>query len=176
MPKNRGFHHGQRFTVFNTPLGWMALLASPNGITSLTLPYPTEKAAAEAISTGKEAMRAGKDCFLEAISQIQQYMSGKPVKFTMELDLSAGTAFQQQVWSCCRNIPYGKTRSYSWIAHQVGKPSAARAVGNALNKNPIPIIIPCHRVIAADGSIGGYGGGLSVKRELLALEDITVKE
>ena len=81
-----------------------------------------------------------------------------------------GTPFQQKVWAALREIPYGETRSYGQIAAQVGNPKASRAVGMANNRNPIAIIVPCHRVIGANGSLTGYAGGLNVKQELLALE------
>ena len=102
--------------------------------------------------------------------QIKAYLSGKPVHFNYRLDLSSGTAFQQKVWRAMQAIPRGETRSYAWLAKKVGKPKAARAVGAACGANPVPIVVPCHRVIASDGSLGGFGGGLAMKRRLLALE------
>ena len=102
--------------------------------------------------------------------QLQACASGKPVRFTCRLDLSSGTAFQQKVWRVLQTIPRGETRSYAWVARKIGNPSAVRAVGGACGANPIPIIIPCHRVIASDGSLGGFGGGTALKRRLLALE------
>jgi O-6-methylguanine DNA methyltransferase len=86
------------------------------------------------------------------------------------LDLSAGTAFQQAVWQALCRIPYGETRSYAWVAGQIGRPRATRAVGSACGANPIPVIVPCHRVIASDGSLGGFSCGLKWKKRLLALE------
>ena len=102
--------------------------------------------------------------------QLQAYAAGKPVRFTCELDLSSGTPFQQKVWRALLTIPRGQTRSYGWVARRVGKPKAVRAVGAACGANPIPIIVPCHRVIASDCSLGGFGGGLALKRRLLELE------
>ena len=104
-----------------------------------------------------------------AAEQLSEYFSGKRFEFDLPLDLR-GTPFQKSVWSALRDIPYGETRSYKDIACAVGKPTACRAVGSANNKNPISILIPCHRVIGADGSLVGYGGGLDVKSTLLALE------
>ncbi|HVM61881.1 MAG TPA: methylated-DNA--[protein]-cysteine S-methyltransferase [Verrucomicrobiae bacterium] len=104
------------------------------------------------------------------IRQLQQYAAGKLVRWTVPLDTSAGTDFQQRVWGALTTIPRGETRSYGWVAQQIGKPKAARAVGLACGANPIPVVIPCHRVIAGDGSIGGFGGGLPMKQRLLALE------
>jgi len=116
-----------------------------------------------------------KDCMPEARRQILEYFSGRRQRFELPLDLFLGTPFQQKAWRGLCRIPFGKTRSYGWLAGQTGKPSAARAVGQANGKNPIPVIVPCHRVIAADGSIGGFSGGLGLKRKLLALEGIVIE-
>jgi methylated-DNA-[protein]-cysteine S-methyltransferase len=140
----------------------------------LTLPHTTEKEAIGELGLHPDAVRMSFERFDEAVSRIREYLRGKTVEFSDQLDLSAGTEFQRQVWSSCRSIPYGQTRSYGWIAKQIGKPGASRAVGNALGKNPVPIIIPCHRVLAAGGAIGGFSGGLATKRKLLALEGIEV--
>ena len=104
------------------------------------------------------------------IRQLQAYASGKPVRFTAPLDLSAGAPFQRKVWLVLRTIPRGQTRSYAWVAQKIGKPRAARAVGAACAANPVPILVPCHRVVASDGSLGGYSGGLHMKKRLLELE------
>ena len=88
----------------------------------------------------------------------------------MPLDLSAGTQFQQQVWQALRTIPRGETRSYAWVARQIGRPKAARAVGAACGANPVLLLVPCHRVVASDGTLGGFSCGLPLKRRLLALE------
>jgi methylated-DNA-[protein]-cysteine S-methyltransferase len=111
--------------------------------------------------------------FLRKFSRkLRQYAAGKSVRWTVPLDLSAGTTFQQSVWHVLKTIPRGETRSYGWVAQQIGKPESSRAVGMACGANPIPVVIPCHRVIAGDGSIGGFGGGLPMKRRLLALEAV----
>jgi|CXWL01.1.fsa_nt_gi methylated-DNA-[protein]-cysteine S-methyltransferase len=105
----------------------------------------------------------------QAARQLEEYFSGQRKKFDFTFDLS-GTAFQRQVWGELSKIPYGKTVSYRDIAQRIRNPKAVRAVGSANGKNPVCIMIPCHRVIAADGSIGGYSGGLDIKRKLLKLE------
>jgi len=102
--------------------------------------------------------------------RLQQYAEGKSVRWEIPVDLSSGTIFQRQVWHALTKIPHGETRSYGWIAKQIGKPEASRAVGAACGANPVPVIVPCDRVIAGDGSLGGFGGGLPMKRRLLALE------
>lgn len=101
--------------------------------------------------------------------QLEEYFAGKRTDFDLPFDIE-GTAFQKQVWKALSKIPYGKTVSYSDIAKKINNPKAVRAVGSANGKNPLCIIIPCHRVIAADGTLGGYSSGLHIKTKLLALE------
>ena len=105
----------------------------------------------------------------EAAKQLKDYFAGKRTRFDLKL-APEGTDFQRQVWKALRTIPYGKTISYGELAGKIGNPKAVRAVGGANGKNPIPIVIPCHRVIGADGSLTGFGGGLETKVALLALE------
>ncbi len=105
----------------------------------------------------------------KVVTQLKEYFEGKRTKFTLRLE-TEGTKFQKAVWNELMNIPYGETRSYKEIAIAIKNAKACRAVGTANGKNPIAIIIPCHRVIAHDGSIGGYGGGLPIKKKLLKLE------
>jgi len=92
------------------------------------------------------------------------------VSFSDGLDLDQGTPFQRRVWRTLLDIPRGETRSYSWVAEQIGRPDAARAVGQAVGANPLAIVVPCHRVVASDGGLGGYGGGLALKETLLQIE------
>ncbi len=107
--------------------------------------------------------------FPAAVEQLTAYFTGELTAFDIELDL-VGTAFQRRVWSALQTIPYGQTASYGQIAEQIGAPGAARAVGLANGHNPISIIVPCHRVVGANGSLTGYGGGVDRKRFLLDLE------
>lgn len=106
----------------------------------------------------------------EAEKQLREYFAGKRKIFSLPL-APEGTPFQRAAWEALQKIPYGETRSYAWEAMQMGRPGACRAVGNANGKNPLPILIPCHRVIAADGTIGGYSSGVWRKEYLLALEN-----
>ena len=108
--------------------------------------------------------------FGDLAERLKRYASGKRVTFDDKLDLANATPFQQAVWEATRAIPYGETHSYEWIARRIGKPKAARAVGQALNRNPFPIIVPCHRVIGKSGGLTGFSCGLDVKRRLLELE------
>ncbi len=107
--------------------------------------------------------------FAEVIRQLQAYFRGELKEFDLPLVLE-GTEFQRRVWNALRTIPYGETISYAQLAARISNPKAVRAVGLANGSNPIPIIIPCHRVIGSDGSLTGFGGGLPIKRKLLALE------
>ena len=100
--------------------------------------------------------------------QLRRYFGGEPVRFTIPLDLR-GTAFEREVWAALQKIPYGQTRTYAQIAAQIERPDAARAVGRANGKNPVSVVVPCHRVVAAHGP-GGYGAGIETKRALLDLE------
>jgi O-6-methylguanine DNA methyltransferase len=97
-------------------------------------------------------------------------MDGARREFTFPVDWSAGTCFQRKVWKAITRIPYGRVRSYQWVAMRVGGKQYARAVGMALGANPVPIVVPCHRIVAHDGSLGGFSGGLPMKRRLLNLE------
>jgi methylated-DNA-[protein]-cysteine S-methyltransferase len=106
------------------------------------------------------------------IDELDRYFAGNLTTFTVPLDPASGTPFQREVWKALTEIPYGKTSSYSGVARAVGRPKAFRAVGSANGRNDIPILIPCHRVIRADGTLGGYGSGLKIKKALLDLEEV----
>lgn len=109
----------------------------------------------------------------EAVRQIGDYLAGARRDFDLPLDI-AGTPFQESVWKALRDIPFGSTISYKELAARISNPKAVRAVGTANGRNPVCIIIPCHRVIAADGTLGGYSGGLPNKRRLLAVESVHI--
>jgi methylated-DNA-[protein]-cysteine S-methyltransferase len=106
----------------------------------------------------------------QAARELLTYLEAKQKKFSVKLDLRGTTPFQRKVWRATCKIPYGQVRTYAWIADKLGDPNCARAVGNALGRNPIPIFIPCHRVVGAHGGLGGFSAGLSFKRWLLSLE------
>jgi len=161
---------GLKYTVANIGVGWVGVLGSNSGLLKITLPQGTAQEA-ERLLGGRvrEAARSG-DFFTDLIERLRGYFAGYRVAFNDELDLSSATAFQHEVWQLTRLIPYGETRSYSWVAEKLGRAGAGRAVGQALTRNPLPIIVPCHRVVAKDGGLGGYRGGLTEKRYLLRLE------
>lgn len=104
------------------------------------------------------------------VEQLESYLAGRRRDLRVRFSLPQGTPFQRRVWQTTRTIPYGETRSYAWVAERMGCPRAARAVGQALGRNPLPLLIPCHRVVASNGSLGGFTGGLEIKRKLLGLE------
>ena len=106
--------------------------------------------------------------------ELDQYFAGKSREFHYPIHFFSGTEFEQKVWRALKTIPYGETRSYAWLAEEIGNPLAVRAVGGANGKNQIPIVIPCHRIILSNGKLGGYSGGLSFKKKLLELEGITL--
>jgi methylated-DNA-[protein]-cysteine S-methyltransferase len=159
------------FEVCETRLGWIGVVGSPNGIKKIILPLKSKEAVLDQIvSYGCEAENQHKTCFADLTNRMRRYFSGEPVDFADKLDLSGATRFQQNVWRTVRNIPRGQTRSYDWVANQLGLPGAARAVGQALRRNPLPIVIPCHRIIGSDGKLGGFSGGVEIKKLLLRLE------
>ncbi len=110
------------------------------------------------------------DRLQSVLNEIHDYFNGNQVNFKSSLDLRIGTVFQRKVWDKISKIPHGKLRTYKWIASEIGNINAVRAVGNAVGKNPVPPIIPCHRVIRTDGKLGGFSSGISLKKWLLKLE------
>ena len=102
--------------------------------------------------------------------QLTDYFRGRLRQFDQDIVFLQGTDFEKEVWLSLREVPYGETRPYKWLAEKVGNPKAVRAVGRALGRNPIPIVLPCHRIIESDGSIGGYSSGVDIKRRLLDME------
>ena len=158
------------YTVFETEAGWMAVLASDRGLLLTSLPRAEVEEAF--LELRDDASRATRDDagLGDLAERFRRYFRGEAPPFPEQLDPSSGTPFQRRVWEAAQRIPYGETRSYGWIAEEIGKPRAARAVGPAIGSNPLGIIIPCHRVIAGDGTLGGFGGGLPLKQRLLDME------
>ncbi|MGA1039678.1 MAG: methylated-DNA--[protein]-cysteine S-methyltransferase [Ilumatobacteraceae bacterium] len=148
--------------VIATPIGRLTLVASSKGLQHVTF-------GAKKLSTAKSVSSKANDHLTQTERQLREYFAGKRKKFSIKLDISS-TEFQESVWYALNKIAYGKTVSYAQQAKLVRKPKAFRAVGSANGKNPVAIILPCHRVIASNGTLGGYGGGLAIKRKLLALE------
>jgi O-6-methylguanine DNA methyltransferase len=158
-----------------TAWGWVGIASSPGGLLALTLPEPTQERALKPLLERWDGEQLHDDPRLDGLkTKLQRYFDGQRVLFDEPLDLRAATAFQGRVWSAVRDIPCGETRSYGQIARQVGSPGAARAVGQAMATNPLPIIVPCHRVIGSGGNLCGFGGGLDLKRRLLEMEGVPI--
>lgn len=177
-----------RYTIFHSQVGSLFLAASEKGLVALEFdarlsgqqtirPNPRDLRSEHAHNGAYSGRRTGNKIeFVESDTEMQvytrqldEYFAGERRQFNFELDLR-GTDFQLACWQALLEIPYGKTRTYADIARAVGKPHGFRAVGMANNRNPIAIVVPCHRVIASDGTLCGYGGGLDIKRKLLELE------
>ena len=148
----------------DTPIGAITILANENSIIGIDFGIVRQTNSLEKMTPVVE----------QCICELDEYFNKKRKKFDVKIELF-GTDFQKKVWNALMTIPYGKTCSYGAIARAVGNSKAMRAVGSANGANPIPIIVPCHRVIASSGDIGGYSGGLAIKRTLMSIENITLK-
>jgi methylated-DNA-[protein]-cysteine S-methyltransferase len=151
------------YTTFESPVGPLLLAGDADALRLVS--FESSKHAAPPQADWKQ----DKAPFAEVVRQLQAYFCGELREFDVLLVLE-GTEFQLRVWNTLREIPYGETISYLQLAERIGNPKAVRAVGLANGSNPIPIIVPCHRVIGSDGSLTGFGGGLSTKKKLLELE------
>ena len=154
--------------VMSSPVGKLTLVASKNGLVAIDV-----RNNAKQVVTAKDA--SAQAILIKTKKQLEQYFAGKRTSFDVALDL-VGTEFQVKAWRALCRIPFGKTITYGQQASNIKKPKAFRAVGSANGKNPIPIIVPCHRVVASDGSLGGYSLGLKMKKQLLALEGVSEAE
>lgn len=150
--------------TIDTPLGPMFAQAGDKGLVKLEFVDEAQPDEPRAPARGPEP-----EHLAQTAEQLAEYFAGARRQFTVPLDLR-GTAFQRRVWRSLMTIPFGQTRSYCDLAHALGDANAARAVGQANGRNPVAVIVPCHRVIAADGTLGGYGGGIERKRWLLGHE------
>jgi len=152
------------YTTFESPVGPLVLAGESSALRRVSFENGKR-------STPPRAdWKLDKEPFAEVIRQLQAYFRGELKEFDLPLAME-GTEFQLRVWNALRAIPYGETVSYAQLAERIGNPKAVRAVGLANGSNPIPIIVPCHRVIGSDGSLTGFGGGLSTKKMLLELEN-----
>lgn len=150
------------FRTMESPVGTLTLAGSGGRLRHLRIVDQTYE-------PSRDGWEAHDAYFGDAVAQLEAYFAGERLDFDLDLDL-VGTEFQRRVWAALLRIPYGETRSYGQIAAQIGSPGASRAVGLANGHNPIGIIVPCHRVIGANGSLTGYGGGLDKKKQLLEME------
>jgi methylated-DNA-[protein]-cysteine S-methyltransferase len=150
-----------------SPLGRLLLTSDGEGLTGIR--FPRQQPSTTPAHWTRDPQR-----FIEVCRQLRAYFAGELRDFDLPLAM-AGSPFERRVWNALRKVPHGETVSYGHIADRIGQPTACRAVGLANGKNPIPIVVPCHRVIGADGSLTGYGGGLDTKRWLLELEGVQLE-
>ena len=159
------------YRLLRTSWGWFGLVAREHGLLSTFLPQPQRdlrRRIKERFSSAAEF-----DALLPGFChQVRQYFDGQATRFDVEIDIGDMPPFRQMVLELCRKVPYGKTATYADLARAAGKPAAARAVGGVMAHNPLPLVIPCHRILRSDGSLGGYSsrGGLNEKTRLLRLE------
>ena len=161
-----------RYITFETTTGWVGILGSRRGLVRTTLPQSSAEEARRLLGEPVRYAEPTDHGFDSLIACFRSYFEGNKIDFPERLDPGDATPFQLRVWEIARLIPYGATRSYRWLAERLGNPKAARAVGGALAQNPLPIIIPCHRVVGKNGDLGGFSAGIEVKRRLLELEGI----
>jgi methylated-DNA-[protein]-cysteine S-methyltransferase len=145
------------YDTFESPIGTLYLIFTGGILREIVFKKP------------REILRKG---FVSSVikGELREYFENGREEFTQKMDLAGGTEFEKRVWLALKEIPYGETRTYKWLAEKVGNPNAFRAVGRALSRNPLPVVLPCHRIIESDGSIGGYSGGVNIKRRLLDME------
>lgn len=151
------------FYTMDSPMGRLLLAGNEDGLRLIRFPNRVRP------GEPKANWRKDPEPLREAMSQLDAYFDGRRRSFDLKLALE-GTPFQMSVWRALKEIPYGETLSYGELAEKIGRPGAARAVGGAVGKNPLPIVLPCHRVIGSNGSLTGFGGGLDRKKALLSLE------
>lgn len=158
--------------LLETPLGWVCAIALGGRLAALSLPARTRGDAVLACGVEGECGRPDR-ALARLADDLRRYFAGEAVELGRHpVDLAVQPPFRRRALLAARTIPYGEVRTYGWIARRAGRPGAARAAGQAMSKNPIPLVIPCHRVVAAGGKLGGFGGGLEMKRALLRLEGI----
>jgi len=163
------------FTSYNSPIGKIFVASTKKGLCKLDL-FVSEKQFSDTVSSRfRNEVTRNDGAMQNVIKGLKRYFGGEPIPSDIALDLG-GTPFQKKVWSELLRIPYGETRSYKQIAVAIQMPTASRAVGQAVASNPVPIFVPCHRVLRSDGSLGGFGCGVEIKKKLLRLEAPCVRD
>lgn len=169
MPRRLLVPAGTRVQRWTGPFGAMALAGDDAGL--LGVWFEGQKHCPDLPAADPSAAQENSHpILLETQAQLQAYFEGRLLRFDLPLDLRSGTAFQQSVWQLLRAIPYGASVTYAALSQQIGKPMAVRAVAAAIGRNPLSIVVPCHRVLGSNGSLTGYAGGLARKAALLQLE------
>ncbi|MEE8518727.1 MAG: methylated-DNA--[protein]-cysteine S-methyltransferase [Dehalococcoidia bacterium] len=164
---------GLFYDVFETTWGWVGAVSSEKGLRYASLPEESPDRAVEYLTTAlKGALPEHRPGALDHFkTQVEQYLGGERTDWDVALDIDDATDFFKRAWEACQTIPPGETRSYQWLAEQAGKPAASRGAGQAMARNRVPLVIPCHRVIGSNGALHGFGGpGLPLKARLLAHE------
>ncbi len=160
-----------KYSIFKTSLGYMGVVVSSKGLNLILLPRQDQEEIKRELKKHYAVDLLRDEEGLSGIrGKMRDYLGGKKVFFREDLDVGGATPFEMRVWDTVYGIPYGEVRSYDWVAKQVGNPKEVRAVGQALKRNRLPIIIPCHRVINKSGDLGGFSGGVELKRKLLSIE------
>ncbi len=161
------------YSGFDSPFGHVFVASTSKGVCLVSFSKITETKFLSLLRRRFQKDVIRNDKVLANVKKgLLDYFDGGPVRFTVPLDLSIGTQFQRKVWRKVKEIPYGELQSYKWVARSIGRAHASRAVGNAVGRNPVAPIVPCHRVICSDGSLGGYSSGIAIKKRLLSLEGI----
>jgi methylated-DNA-[protein]-cysteine S-methyltransferase len=160
------------YTALRTPIGRVAVAATDAGLVRIAFRRSAAAFASELRQRLHAEVIESADKLAGAVGQITAYFAGERRRFDVPIDLRMATPFQRRVLRATASVPAGRVVSYGEIAQRIGCPRGSRAVGQALGRNPIPIVIPCHRIVAADGGLGGYTGGLEIKKKLLAIEGV----
>ena len=161
------------YRIVESDFGFFGIVGSDRGLAGVALPLARKNSVRQEVQARFGSVPADENLLESAASQLRAYFGGEPVRFSIPIDWQErGSDFERAVWRSCQRIPYGTTLSYGELAQRAMRPGAARAVGTAMAHNTIPIVIPCHRVCAAGGRLGGYsgGGGVSFKKRLLEME------
>jgi len=162
-----------KWDVFRTDHGWVGAVVSEDGVRRMTLPEPTAEDARRGVAPELDEAERDEAAVAWLRRRVCAYFAGEEADLTaVPVDIADASPFYKRAWEACRSIPAGETRSYGWLAAAAGSPGAARAAGQSMARNPAPLVIPCHRVVASDGSLHGFGGrgGLAMKARLLKLE------
>ena len=151
-----------KFYLCETRIGWIGLGLEDGAVCACTLPRQRREEALEEMVARGASEPADSSEVGDLPERLRRYAEGEAVDLGDGVRIATGTPFQRDVWRALSEIPRGETRSYAWVAQRIGRPRAVRAVGQAVGANPLPVLMPCHRVLASDGSLGGYGGGLEM--------------